>query len=231
MNPIIIDIFSNFDPATFNIIFKIGLWIFPPLIAIFIFLSHWAFPSQFLTLILQLLKIIFDLVKQTYIQNLKFSNNLITSLFFLIIFINLWGLIPYIFSTSTHLRITLTISLPLWLALIVSSANNNPYNFIAAIVPSGAPNWLNPFLVIIELIRTNIRPITLAFRLAANMRAGHIVITLIRTYLSNALFSVRPTIIFYLIPGVFYLLFELFISIIQAFIFCLLITLYSNDHQ
>lgn len=231
MYPIITDIFSNFDPLSFSKLITTLLWILPMWGILTLTISFWAWPSQTFSSVLVLLFIILNLVKQTSIKNLKGRSIIISRLFFLIVFINLWGLIPYIFSVSTHLALTLTISLPIWLGLIISSASNRPYNFIARIAPSGAPNWLNPFLVIIEFIRTNIRPITLAFRLAANMRAGHIVVTLIRTYLSTAFFSPRLIIFLYIFSGLGYLLFEIFISLIQAFIFCLLLTLYSNDHQ
>ncbi len=229
---IITDIFSNFDPASFGqSILSNKLWLIPVIFSSTLLLSVWFYPAQTYILLFNLITNIFKLVKQSYMWNLKTSRNLIIALFYYIVFLNLWGLIPYIFSLSTHLAVTLGISLPLWLALIISSGQNNPYNFVAAIIPSGAPRWLNPFLVLIELIRTNIRPITLAFRLAANMRAGHIVLTLICTYLSNASIAMPTQFLFYLVPGVFYLLFELFITIIQAFIFCLLLTLYANDHQ
>ena len=55
---------------------------------------------------------------------------------------------------------------------------------MAALLPIGAPAALNPFLVLIETVRIMARPVTLSVRLIANMRAGHIVLTLIGNYLT-----------------------------------------------
>ena len=117
------------------------------------------------------------------------------------------------------------------MGIILSSVIKSPYNTIATLLPGGAPTWLNPFLVIIETIRIRVRPLTLAFRLAANIRAGHIVLTLIGIYLSAALFSGITGALALSLFAAFYTAFEIGICLVQAFIFCLLITLYSNDHQ
>lgn len=101
---------------------------------------------------------------------------------------------------------------------------------IAHLLPEGAPTWLNPFLVLIESSSIVVRPITLSFRLAANIRAGHIVIRLIGIYASAAWFNRIVTIIILLLTTIGYILFEVAICIIQAYIFYLLLTLYSNDH-
>jgi ATP synthase subunit 6 len=75
-----------------------------------------------------------------------------------------------------------------------------------------------------------VRPITLSFRLAANIRAGHIVIGLLGIYASSAFFVSSSSFITLMLIQIFYFIFEIGISLIQAFIFCLLITLYSDDH-
>jgi ATP synthase subunit 6 len=95
----------------------------------------------------------------------------------------------------------------------------------------GAPAPLNPFLVIIETVRILVRPITLSVRLTANMRAGHIVLTLVGNYLTARFFISSIFSILLLISiQVLYTIFEFGISLIQAYIFCLLITLYSDEH-
>ena len=76
-----------------------------------------------------------------------------------------------------------------------------------------------------------VRPITLSFRLAANISAGHIVLTLIRVYLVFSVFMLgRGVSVFLLFVEVGYTLFEFGICIIQAYIFCLLLSLYTEDH-
>ncbi|WP_459468053.1 F0F1 ATP synthase subunit A, partial [Erwinia amylovora] len=95
----------------------------------------------------------------------------------------------------------------------------------------GAPAPLNPFLVIIETVSIFVRPITLSVRLTANIRAGHIVLTLIGNYLTASLFtSSIITIAAFITIQIFYTIFEFGIRMIQAYIFSLLITLYSDEH-
>lgn len=228
----IIDIFTTFDPQRFQLISPYFLFWISAFMLILIPVSRiWVNYNPSINLNWQFTKTIKEQIKQTEIQHLKASHVLLTTLFSILIFINFWGVIPYTFSLTSHLIFTLILSLPLWLSIILSSAFNNPYNTLATLLPSGAPNWLNPFLIIIETIRIRVRPLTLAFRLAANIRAGHIVLTLIRVYLYAAIFSSLPSTILLLLINTFYLAFELGICLVQAFIFCLLLTLYSNDHQ
>ena len=157
-------------------------------------------------------------------------SSIVTTLFVAIIIINLMGIIPYSLSSSRHLIITLSIGLPIWLSIILSSFSYSPKKSIAHFLPAGAPEWLNPFLVIIETTRIIVRPITLSFRLAANMTAGHIVLTLIRLYCVGAIFSSTSSFLFLLTLSRGYIAFELAICLIQAYIFCLLLSLYSDDH-
>lgn len=159
--------------------------------------------------------------------------NGVVGLFVLLIFINLRGLIPYVFSSTRHLGVSLVLGLPLWLVIIISSAQNNYKAFIASFLPIGAPAALNPFLVLVEAVRIRVRPLTLSVRLIANIRAGHIVLTIVGSYLTVSLLKggslVRVR--FLALLQVFYTIFEYGISIIQAYIFCLLIRLYFDDHR
>ncbi len=141
------------------------------------------------------------------------------------------GLIPYFFRVSRHLIITLTLRLPLWIRIIISRIIKSPKQSVAHLLPEGAPNWLNIFLVLIERTRILVRPITLSFRLAANIRAGHIILRLIGTYAASSAVNINYSQILILYPTLrFYVLFEVAICLIQGYIFCLLLSLYSEDH-
>merc|ERR1711982_142969 len=98
---------------------------------------------------------------------------------FFIIFSNFIGLIPYIFTSTSHLSITLVLALPIWLGTILFSIIFQYNNLLAHLVPLGTPSFLIPIIVIIETVRNVIRPITLSIRLAANMVAGHLLLTLL----------------------------------------------------
>ena len=227
------DIFSSFDPATsslFSSIPSFMFWGFNLLLINLISSTYWLSSSSLNQLISYPKEIIYSQSTRTFGHHLKEFSPAITATFLLILTINLSGLLPYIFRTSSHLYFTLTLALPLWLALILSSFINSPSRFTAGILPGGAPFWLNPFLVLIESTSISVRPITLSFRLAANIRAGHIVLGLIGIYSASAAL-LRVSNFFILISlQTFYMLFEFGICLIQAYIFCLLLTLYADDH-
>nr|AGJ89729.1 ATP synthase F0 subunit 6 [Diurodrilus subterraneus] len=165
---------------------------------------------------------------QTAAMSMK-GLSVLQPLFFLIILLNLMGLMPYTFAQSSHLMMTAPLAFSLWASLILSSMLMNPRQFLAHFLPSGAPLWLNPSLLLIEMMSTLLRPITLAFRLAANMTTGHIIMSLMALALSANLTSLCTPMI--LIPQIFYSMFEAAICLIQAYIFCLLLTLYAEDHS
>lgn len=229
----IVDIFSSFDPAT-TTIFNFSPSIFWAINIITVLLIHpifWTSLNQRFWLLSLPLSIINDQSLRTSTTHLKGLTTLLVALFILIISINLLGVAPYVFSSSSHLFFTLRLGLPLWLSLIISRFKFSTSTALASLLPGGAPAWLNPFLVLIETVRTLVRPITLSFRLAANISAGHIVLTLVGTYFIFALLSFNPTasIILFMVQ-VGYTIFEIGICLVQAYIFCLLLSLYTEDH-
>lgn len=148
------------------------------------------------------------------------------SLFSLILFNNFLGLFPYIFTSSRHLVFTLALALPLWLRFMVYGWLNHTQHMFAHLVPQGTPAVLIPFMVCIETVRNVIRPGTLAVRLAANMIAGHLLLTL----LGNTGPSLSLTLLRFLIIGqIALLVLESAVAIIQSYVFAVLSTLYSSE--
>lgn len=227
------DIFSSFDPSIYKIylISPSLFWIFSFIILTSIMSSFWCLPSLIFFPILGRNKIIHDQAIRTLIHKISPGSLTLISLFLLINLLNLMGLIPYFSAPTCHLTLTLRIGLPIWLLLNLSSFSNNPKFFLTHLLPPGAPTWLNPALTLIETLRIIVRPITLSFRLAANIRAGHIIMGLIGVYLSVNLFS-SPLLggtLFLLQIG--YIIFEVGICLIQGYVFSLLISLYADDHS
>merc|ERR1719412_2811167 len=99
--------------------------------------------------------------------------------FLFIIFSNFLGLLPYIFTSSSHLSFTLSLALPFWMGCILWSIMFQYKNILVHLVPVGTPAVLIPVIVIIETIRNLIRPGALAVRLAANIVAGHLLLSLL----------------------------------------------------
>lgn len=228
----IIDIFSSFDPKTSRFLIPLTFIFLATNLFILIQLNLSIFPSisrQFRSKTIPI-EVIFSQLIRTNSSNLKGLSIVVSSIFITIILVNLMGMIPYTFSLSSHLILTLSLGLPLWIRLIISSFSHNPKSSVAHFLPDGAPDWLNPFLVLIETTRILVRPITLSFRLAANITAGHIVLTLVSVYIRSRFFSSYISMISFSLFNAFYIAFELAICLIQAYIFCLLISLYREDH-
>lgn len=227
------NIFSSFDPAIFSlypILNTTLFWTSSVIYTVIMATSFWIAPTRLSFITKTPTVFIHEQVSRTLGSNINGFSPALRTLFLIILIINLAGLVPYIFSLSRHLIFTLSFALPLWLILILSSLLFAPYTFFARLLPRGAPDWLNPFLVLIETTRNIVRPITLSFRLAANITAGHIVLTLIGVYGRASIFRSVFSFVILLSLQSFYILFELAICLIQAFIFCLLLSLYSEDH-
>lgn len=229
----IVDIFSSFDDHNSTLFSAhIITWLLTFWSLIFINSSLWVNTTNLSNIINIPKQIINIQATRSYRINLGGFILIISSLFITLINFNLLGLIPYVFRTTRHLAITFTFAFPLWLSLILSSYIKNSYSSVAFILPLATPSFLIPFLPIIEILSIIVRPITLSIRLAANIRAGHIILTLIGDYFTSLILLNNYIItIIVLIIQVGYFIFEVGISVIQGYIFSLLITLYTDDHQ
>ena len=148
-------------------------------------------------------------------------------LFSLLLVVNFIGLVPYVFRVSRHVRLTFSLGLVVWTRVILSCVALDRIRFLVHMCPFGAPLALGWFLRVVEVIRICLRPITLSVRLAANIRAGHVVLGLIGGSMSLSFVSAAA-----LIPiGVGYLFFELMVCFIQGFVFYLLRALYFDEHS
>lgn len=90
---------------------------------------------------------------------------------------NLISIVCYSYPVTTTLGFNLSLALILWISSILFMVNK--LHLVRAILPSNSPWYLASFLCLVELIRIGVRPITLCFRLLANLRAGHVLLTLI----------------------------------------------------
>jgi len=139
---------------------------------------------------------------------------------------NFMGLFPYIFTSTRHLTMTLSLALPLWLGGIAWALMYQFNTVLAHFVPSGTPVALIPLIVIIETVRSIIRPGTLSVRLAANMVAGHLLLTLLSSQGPNT----SGVVLICLILGLILLLIlEVGVACIQAYVFTVLRALYLNE--
>lgn len=216
------NLFSSFDPSTGIFSFN---WISSCIIIIFFPMIFWYIPNRVIIIFI----IIFNSLNKelnTLIRLKSLGRSLIFLILFLfILFNNLIGLLPYVFTSSRHLIFTLSLALPLWLTFITFGWLNYINHMFCHLVPSGTPIILTPFIVCIETIRNLIRPGSLAVRLTANIIAGHLLITLLGNRSINSRFYISVILLIQIIL----IIFELAVRIIQSYVFIVLRTLYSTE--
>nr|AMK97180.1 ATP synthase subunit 6 [Homola orientalis] len=218
------NLFSIFDPSS-SINFPLN-WISTFLGVFFLPFLYWSSPSRWSLLWSKLTITLHNEFKALLMISHKGSTIIFISLFSLIVFNNFLGLLPYVFTSSSHLAMTLSLSLPLWISLMIFGWLNHSKNMFAHLVPQGTPPALMPFMVLIETISNIIRPGTLAVRLAANMIAGHLLLTL----LSSTAPSLGMTLLSFLIfSQILLLTLEAAVAIIQSYVFAVLSTLYTSE--
>lgn len=220
----IINIFSIFDPST-SILTSIN-WLRIIIIFFLLPIQFWLIPSRISILWTSITIYIFNEFK--ILINYSFSNLIIfIRLIIIIFFNNFLGLFPYIFTASRHIRFCISLSLSLWLRIIIYRITNYLNNLLTHLTPQGTPALLIPFIVIIESIRLLIRPITLSIRLTANIIAGHLLLSLLGS--SGQLISRFILINIILFSQILLFILEISVSIIQAYVFSILSTLYRRD--
>nr|ART65982.1 ATP synthase F0 subunit 6 [Stereomastis sculpta] len=218
-------LFSIFEPS--SSIFNMPLnWFATSLGILFIPYLFWVSPSRWSLLWTKTIFYLHTEFKTLLKPSYKMSTIIFISLFSLIIFNNFLGLFPYIFTSSSHLIMTLSLSLPLWLSYMIFGWVHHTNNMFTHLVPQGTPTLLMPLMVLIETISNLIRPGTLAVRLAANMIAGHLILTLLS--------QTGPSLSFYLLTllvfsQVLLLILEAAVAIIQSYVFSTLSTLYASE--
>nr|AUJ22845.1 ATP synthase F0 subunit 6 [Ignelater luminosus] len=219
------NLFSTFDPATST---NLSLnWISVTLGILFLPSMFWLIPSRINLAWIKITGTLHNEFKILLkINKMKGSTLIFISLFSLILFNNFLSLFPYVFSSTSHLVLTLTLALPLWLSFMIYGWINNTIHMLAHLVPQGTPPVLMPFMVCIETISNIIRPGTLAIRLTANMIAGHLLLTLLgNTGPSMSLVMLNLLII----TQILLLILESAVAVIQSYVFSILSTLYSSE--
>jgi ATP synthase subunit 6 len=95
------------------------------------------------------------------------------SIFSFIFFCNLLGMIPFSFTVTSHIVITLGLASMAFIGINIIGIKRHGFHMLSLFLPSGAPIALAPLLVMIELVSYSFRVVSLALRLFANMMSGH----------------------------------------------------------
>nr|YP_009648957.1 ATP synthase F0 subunit 6 [Acisoma panorpoides]QDA21645.1 ATP synthase F0 subunit 6 [Acisoma panorpoides] len=220
------NLFSVFDPSTS--VFSLSInWMSTFIGIMMLPMMFWLIPTRMFILWNMIIKTLHNEFKILLGTNsMNGSTFMFISVFSLILFNNFMGLFPYIFTSTSHLSFTLTLSLPLWISFMIYGWVNNTQHMFAHLVPQGTPAVLMPFMVCIETISNLIRPGTLAVRLAANMIAGHLLMTLLGGTGSSVSYTILSLLI---VTQILLLTLESAVSIIQSYVFAVLSTLYSSE--
>tara|TARA_B100000029_G_scaffold509860_1_gene599968 strand:+ start:468 stop:1244 length:777 start_codon:yes stop_codon:yes gene_type:complete len=182
-------------------------------------------------------EMIFEFVENLLIENTGNSGrpyfSFIFTLFLLVLFGNLLGMLPYSYTFTSQIIVTFFMAIVIFLGVTIIGIVKHGFGFLSLFLPSGTPLVLQPLLFIIELISYCIRPISLSVRLFANMLAGH---TLLKVFGGLAVMLIGSGSVF-LVPisilpiaaivGMTAL--EVLVAVLQAYVFTVLTCIYLND--
>lgn len=145
---------------------------------------------------------------------------------------NLIGMIPYTFTTTSHMSLTFSMSFALFIGVTIIGFQHHGFHFLSFLLPPGAPLALAPFLVVMELVSYCFRAISLGVRLFANMMAGHTLVKILAGFAWTMMGLGGVLCVASLIPfGVVFALtfLEIGVACLQAYVFTILTCIYLND--
>ena len=166
-----------------------------------------------------------NLVKDTVGNEGRAYFPFIFTIFMFVLFGNLLGMIPYSFTFTSHIVVTFTMALFVFVGVTLIALAKHKLHFFSFFMPPGVPLLMAPLLVPIEIISYLSRPISLSVRLFANMLAGHTLLKVFAGFVvSLGVAGVAPLLFVVALTGL-----EFVIAFLQAFVFAILTCLYLND--
>lgn len=189
-------------------------------------------PSSYQSLIELVYEFVMNLVdEQIGPEGKKFFTFIFTVFTFLLLN-NLFGMVPYSFTATSHLIVTFSMSLSLFLGITIIGFQTHGIHFFSFLLPKGAPLALAPLLVVLELISYCFRGISLGVRLFANMMAGHTLVKILAGFAWTMaaaggflkIASLIPFLVVLSLTGL-----ELAVAFLQAYVFTILTCIYMHD--
>lgn len=149
----------------------------------------------------------------------------IFTVFMFVLFGNLFGMLPYTFTFTSHIVVTFTMALFVFLGVTLIAIAKHKMHFFSFFMPPGVPMYMAPILIPIEIISYLSRPISLSVRLFANMLAGHTLMKVFAGFVfALGVFGIAPWAFIVALTGL-----EIVIAFLQAYVFTILTCLYLND--
>lgn len=154
------------------------------------------------------------------------------SVFMFVLFGNLLGMLPYAFTFTSHIAVTLALAVVVFLTVTVIAIARHGMHFFSYFFPEGAPVWLAPIIIPVEVISYFSRVVSLSVRLFANMLAGHItvkvfaglVVALGALGIGGWIGAILPLAMTVAITAL-----EVLVAFLQAYVFTVLTCMYLND--
>jgi len=150
----------------------------------------------------------------------------IFTIFMFVLVGNLWGMVPYSFTFTSHIVVTFTMAFVIFIGVTVIGIMKHKMQFLTFFMPPGVPIYMAPLLIPIEIISYLSRPISLSVRLFANMLAGHTLLKVFAGFVISLGIAAGwlPLVFIVALTGL-----EIVIAFLQAFVFAILTCLYLND--
>ncbi|MDF7673329.1 F0F1 ATP synthase subunit A [Acetobacteraceae bacterium ESL0709] len=156
----------------------------------------------------------------------------IFALFFFILSGNYLGLLPFSFTFTSHIAVTLAMALTVFIMAILVSLRYQGIGFVKHFMPEGAPVTLAPILIPIEILSYLSRPVSLSIRLFANMVAGHVLLEVFASFtimlaglgVIGHVLAVAPVAINIALTAL-----ELLVGLLQAYVFAILTCIYLRE--
>ena len=150
----------------------------------------------------------------------------IFSLFMFVLFCNMVGMLPYSFTVTSHIIVTLIMALFIFIAVTIIGFIKHGFKYLSIFVPKGVPTILLPLITVIEIISYLSRPVSLSVRLFANMMAGHTMLKVFGGFVVSLgiLGGWLPLSFSVALTGL-----EILVAFLQAYVFAILTCIYLND--
>lgn len=148
------------------------------------------------------------------------------SIFAFVLAGNVLGMLPYSFTTTSHIAVTFGLAIIVFLLVTVLALARHGLHFFSYFMPKGVPIWLAPLIVPVEVLSYLARPVTLSMRLFANMMAGHTMMKVFAGFVLSLGFigGWLPLGFIVALTGL-----EFLIAFLQAYVFAILTCLYLHD--
>ncbi len=189
-------------------------------------------PDRFQNSVEILYLFVADMVKENVGKGGKSYFPFIFSLFMFILMGNLLGMIPFSYTFTSQIIVTLTLALIIFIGVTIIAIIKHKLKFFTYFFPAGVPIGLAPLLIPIEIISYFMRPISLSVRLFANMLAGH---TMMKVFAGLIIMMTSATGIFKigallpLIAVIGLTGLEFLVAVLQAYVFSILTCMYLHD--